>query len=373
MGRHRVSRSTPPARVTACISAILAGVITLSSIPVSASAASHEATQFTVPSGNPDENMLAAARFAKELDPNVEVSFWDSETGSLSVSRVGDAGLRCVLRLSPNTDEALKPLGRFLNGRLDTRAQAMFAVAHEVGHCKVRDAFLNLPDGKAADASIFPWLAQETAADAYGILSTERVLGDAAPVRQSVIVSRMLTTAMYGDYGHATGHYLPDALSLCRRNRSDSDAIHCAIAAAYFVVGNLVNDEQGDSRAVDSAPRLFYELGRTRISEKMKVYDDITQYKAQFSGADLSRYKFLEVSRNGERRYITVATRQQMDTTYRLADYYGFKTGELVTDDQRNVTVLRIDSKDELDWLLTLGAVVRTEEGESLRKGEAAR
>jgi len=33
-----------------------------------------------------------------------------------------------------------------------------------------------------------------------------------------------------------------------------------------------------------------------------------------------------------------------------------------VTADHRNVTVLRIDGTDELDWLLTLGAVVRTEE-----------
>jgi hypothetical protein len=53
-----------------------------------------------------------------------------------------------------------------------------------------------------------------------------------------------------------------------------------------------------------------------------------------------------------------------------MADYYGFKTGELVTDDERNVTVLRIDGPDELDWLLTLGAVVRTEDGESLHKGD---
>jgi hypothetical protein len=53
-----------------------------------------------------------------------------------------------------------------------------------------------------------------------------------------------------------------------------------------------------------------------------------------------------------------------------LPDYCGFKTGELITDDQRNVTALRIDGADELDWLLTLGAVVRTEDGESLRKGD---
>ena len=42
----------------------------------------------------------------------------------------------------------------------------------------------------------------------------------------------------------------------------------------------------------------------------------------------------------------------------------------LVTGDARSVKVMRIDNDDELDWLLTLGAVVRTEDGESLRKGE---
>jgi hypothetical protein len=54
-----------------------------------------------------------------------------------------------------------------------------------------------------------------------------------------------------------------------------------------------------------------------------------------------------------------------------LADYYGFKTGRLVTDDNRNLTALRIDGSDELDWLLTLGAVVRTEDGGYLHKGDS--
>jgi hypothetical protein len=313
--------------------------------------------------------MQAGAKFARELDPAVEISYWDSETGSLSVSRVAGDGTKCVLRFSPDTGQALKPLGRFLTGRVEARVQAMFAMAHEVGHCKFRDAFLKRPDGHAADASVFPWLAQEAAADAYGILSTERELGENVPIRQAVIISRMLTSAMYGDPAHATGHYLSQALPLCRHNRNDDDAIRCAITTAYFTVGSLQNDAQGAPYSVDAAPQLFYELGMRHISETMRVYDDIAQYKAQFSGLDLSRFAFVEVSRNGDTRYITALTRQQLDTTYRLADYYGFKTGELVTDDARNVTVMRIDGEDELDWLLTLGAVVRTEEGESLRKG----
>ena len=92
----------------------------------------------------------------------------------------------------------------------------------------------------------------------------------------------------------------------------------------------------------------------------------------QFFGGDLSRIAFNEVFRRGNSRYITAVSSQHTDTTHGLADYYGFKTGELVTDDQRNVTALRIDGADELDWLLTLGAVVRTEDGNSLRKGNTA-
>jgi len=40
----------------------------------------------------------------------------------------------------------------------------------------------------------------------------------------------------------------------------------------------------------------------------------------------------------------------------------------LITDDHRNLTALRIDGPDDLDWLLTLGAVVHTEDGNYLRK-----
>ena len=72
----------------------------------------------------------------------------------------------------------------------------------------------------------------------------------------------------------------------------------------------------------------------------------------------------------GNSRYIAAVSTQHTDTTYGLADYYGFRTGELATDDKRTVTALRIDGADELDWLLTLGAVVRTEDGKSLRKGD---
>jgi hypothetical protein len=354
------------------VARFLLGVAAAWFVPVAPAvlAESHEASRFSVPAGSPDDSMRAGAAFARELDADVEISFRDTQSGSLSVSRIEGERVLCIVRTSAEVAEAVKPLGRFMNGRMEQRMQAMFALAHEVGHCKMRDAFLNRPDGTAADASAFAWLAQEAAADAYGILSVERRLGRDSPVRQAVILSRMLSSAMYHDPNHATGNYVANALALCHDNRDDADALHCAIATAYYTVGSLANDEQGSPYAVDSRPEVFYELGLQRIAQTMRVYPSIARYKSQFTGADLSRFAFQEVSRHGQSRYITAATGQQReDTTQGLADYYGFKTGELVTDDQRNVTVMRIDGADELDWLLTLGAVVHTEDGATLRKG----
>ena len=344
---------------------------TLQLLAPGAFAATHEAAQFSVPAGSPDETMRAGAEFARELYPKVEISYWDSATGSLSVSRVEDDGVKCILRMSADAGAALRPLGRFLEGRLDPQAQVFFAMAHEIGHCKLREAFLHRSDGRAADASVFPWLAQEAAADAYGILSVERRMGEQVPVRQAVITSRMLSSSVYRDPNHATGRYVSNALALCKSNRCDADAVQCAIATAYYTVGSLANDEQGSPYPVDSAPQLIYELGVDKVAQSMRVYQNIAQYKAQFSGADLSRFAFSEVFRDGQSRYITAASAQEKDTTYRLADYYGFRTGELVTEDKRNVTAMRIDGPDELDWLLTLGAVVHTEEGTLLRKGDS--
>jgi hypothetical protein len=360
----------PALRSAAAPMLVTAAFLCLELIVPDVLAATREASEFSVPAGRPDEYMQAAAAFARELDPGVEISFWDSQRGSLSVSRVEGDRVKCILRASPNIGEALNPLGRFLNGRIEPKAQAMFALAHEVGHCKLRDAFLSRSDGRAADVSVFPWLAQEAAADAYGILSVERRLGADVPVRRAVILSRMLSSSMYRDPNHATGHYVSDAMALCQENRTDADAVQCAIATAYYTVGSLANDELGSPYPVDSRPELIYELGVQKIAQSIRVYQNIAQYKAQFSGADLSRFAFNEVFRRGNSRYITAVSSQHTDTTYGLADYYGFRTGELVTDDKRNVTALRIDGADELDWLLTLGAVVRTEDGKSLRKGD---
>jgi hypothetical protein len=371
MGSFPAPRSTRPLWLATAPLLLKASALGLVVLAPAAMAGTHEASRFSVPSGSPDEYMQAAASFANELDPNAEISFRDSQSGSLSVSRIEGDRIQCIVRVSPDSGDALRPLGRFLNGRIERDAQAMWAMAHEIGHCKFREAFLNRADGRVADASVFPFLAQEAAADAYGILSVERKLGEKIPVRQAVILARMLSSAMYHDANHATGHYVSDALGLCRQNRTDADAVQCAISTAYYTVGSLDNDEKGSPYPVDSPPRLNYELGQQKIAGVLRIYDDMVQYKAEFTGLDLSRFAFNEVSRQGDSRYITAeAGQQRTDMTYRLADFYGFKTGELVTEDARSVTVLRIDGADELDWLLTLGAVVRTEDGVSLRKGE---
>ena len=373
MNRLSGTRSTPPLWSVGAPLALTIAAVGLQIAAPAALAGTHEATEFSVPSGSPDETMQAAAAFAHELDPDAEVSFRDAQSGSLSVSRVEGDRIKCIVRVSPNASEALRPLDRFLNGRLAPDAQAMWALAHEIGHCKMRDSFLNRPDGHVADASIFPWLAQEAAADAYGILSVERKRGDKVPVREAVILSRMLAANLFRDKSHATGHYVSDALGLCPHNRSDADAVECAVATAYYTVGSIANDEEGAPYPVDAPPQLIYELGVKKITALLHVYDNMAQYKAEFTGADLKRFAFNEVSRKGDVRYITAEAGQaehSTDMTYPLADFYGFKTGELATEDAHNVKVMRIDGDEELDWLLTLGAVVHTEDGESLRKGE---
>src|SRR5690349_21074872 len=140
--RTRPVRSNPSFWLAASALMLKAGVARLEMVAPDAIAGTHESTEFFVPAGASDEDMLVGAAFARELDPNVEISFWDSQSGSLSMSRVEGDRVKCILRESPDIGEAVKPLGRFLNGRIEPHAQALFAMAHEVGHCKLRDAFL---------------------------------------------------------------------------------------------------------------------------------------------------------------------------------------------------------------------------------------
>src|SRR5258706_14393645 len=122
--------------------ALKALAVCLELVAPAAMAGTHEATQFSVPAGSPDEYMQAGAAFARELDPNVEISFWDSQSGSLSVSRVEGDRVRCVLRASPDIGAALKPLGRFLNCRLLPQAAARFVIVQWVGTGKMRRPLL---------------------------------------------------------------------------------------------------------------------------------------------------------------------------------------------------------------------------------------
>ncbi len=71
--------------------------------------------------------------------------------------------------------------------------------------------------------------------------------------------------------------------------------------------------------------------------------------KPEATNAMTSRSRRLSVAKDlvagaGTRTDTGVRT----DATYGLADYYGFKTGELVTDDQRNVT--RCASTVRMNW-----------------------
>src|SRR6266700_7437346 len=110
------SRSTLPSGLAAARMFLRAAVVGLQLCVPYALADTHEATQFSVPAGSPDEYMQAGAAFALELSPKAEISFWDSQTGSLSVSRVEDDRVKCVVRVSPDANAALRPLGRFLSG-----------------------------------------------------------------------------------------------------------------------------------------------------------------------------------------------------------------------------------------------------------------
>jgi hypothetical protein len=63
-----------------------------------ASAGSREVTEFSIPAGSPDPLMREGAEFARGLHPRAEILFWESESGTLSVSRVESTGVKCVVR-----------------------------------------------------------------------------------------------------------------------------------------------------------------------------------------------------------------------------------------------------------------------------------
>jgi hypothetical protein len=61
-------RSIPPLWLAAAPLILKAGVVWLALAGAAAMADTHEATQFSVPAGSPDEYMQAGAAFARKLD-----------------------------------------------------------------------------------------------------------------------------------------------------------------------------------------------------------------------------------------------------------------------------------------------------------------
>src|SRR5579864_2149435 len=98
--QQALSSELAPSPMLVALAAVLALVPVVCNSQLLASravAASHEATPFSVPAGSPDEFMQAGADFARELDPTAEVSYWQAQAGSLSVSRVEKGGIHCLV------------------------------------------------------------------------------------------------------------------------------------------------------------------------------------------------------------------------------------------------------------------------------------
>jgi len=158
---------------------------------------------------------------------------WDRKRVAVGIARQGDS-VKCILRESPDAGEALKPLGASERPHRAARA-GLFALAHEVGHCKLREAFLSRSDASAADASVSPGCPGGRGRR-LRILSVERNWaqvpcrhGHHLPHADLVHVPRP---------NHATGHYVSNALDLCTRTHR-RHAVACAIATAYYTVGSL--------------------------------------------------------------------------------------------------------------------------------------
>ncbi len=74
MSSFQALRPTPTS--TAVAAMIVQALVALQVLAApAANAETREATPFAVPSGSPDEYMRAAARFARQLDSNVEISY----------------------------------------------------------------------------------------------------------------------------------------------------------------------------------------------------------------------------------------------------------------------------------------------------------
>src|SRR5258706_15470194 len=95
MGSPSVSRPTPPFWVAAIPRVLRAGVLCLPLLALGAIAGTHEATQFSVPAGSPDEYMQAGPQDDRERDPTVEIRLPAAESGPAEQSRAEGGNVEC--------------------------------------------------------------------------------------------------------------------------------------------------------------------------------------------------------------------------------------------------------------------------------------
>jgi len=331
------------------------------------SSRARERAPFAIPSGAPEPTLKSAVDYARRLEPDLILTYREKEPGALSVSRFAGDRLYCEMRLAPFLDTALDSLAPMLNGRLTPEMQARFALSHEVGHCKFRRVFMARPDGRVADPSAFTWLAQEVAADVYGILTMERE-SDAPPgLRQAIVVARRVMGERLGDRAHATANFLEPALSQCPDAHSDAQALACAVDAAYLTVGYL-GYATSRTRGGDPVPAIpeLIAAGHEWIDPRMRYFDNPAAYERDFVGGDLARFQFREIARIGKTRYLSAEVRsddQGVSAAHRLADFYGLRFGTLEVSEGRAVEALRVDDAKELSWLKLLGARIEVADG----------
>ena len=346
-----------------------------SDAPAASARLPSEIDAFNVPTGTPDPALRAAVDDVRAKDAGLQISFREQEPGALSVSRFSGDRLHCEMRLAHELEGALDALAPMLRNRVAPEVQARFALAHELGHCRLRAAFMERADGQVEDPSVFPWLAQEVAADVYGILLVERDGGEGTRVlRNWIVIARRVMGERLGDRSHATGSFLQPALSLprCRAPVTDVELLGCSIAAAYMTVGYLgfAAERMGGGEPVPKPVDLEAD-GETRIAATMRRFDSPADYERRFVGGDLARFEFRDVATIGGSHYLTAAMRsgEPISAAHRLADFYGLRVGMLRLADGRRVEALRVDGPEEWEWLKVLGAKVEIEEPE---RGAAA-
>jgi hypothetical protein len=286
-----------------------------------------EVSPFDVPTGAPEPPVEAAADEVRALETGLLVTFREKEPGALSVSRFIDNRLHCEMRVAPGLEGALDTLAPMLYGRLSPEIQARFALAHELGHCRMRAAFMLRPDGRVDDPSVFPWVAQEVAADVYGMLLVERGGGAPPDLRRWIVAARRVMAERQNDRSHATANFLAPAMSIprCRAPRTDPELLDCAIGAAYMTVGYLafVSEHAVGERV--PRPSELVEIGTARIRAAMRTFDSPADYQRRFVGADLAQFEFRDVAQIGSSHYLTavVSGADPISAARRLADFCG--------------------------------------------------